>query len=57
MNGMLKQFICKFLIVYLDDIFVSSKEREEHLKRVNSILQRLREEKLFVNIIKCSLMK
>ena len=44
-----------FFIVYLDDIFIFSKSLDEHLLHIRSVLERLREEKLLINLKKCSL--
>lgn len=41
MNEMLKKFIGKFVIVYLDDILIFSKTREEHFRHVRSALEKL----------------
>jgi hypothetical protein len=41
MNEVLKDFICKFLIVYLYDILVFSKTKEEHLRHLTLVMRRL----------------
>ena len=41
MNEVLKEFIGKFVIVYLDDILIFSKMREEHFRHVRSVLKKL----------------
>ena len=57
MNEVLKKFLGKFVIVYLDDIFIFSKSLDEHLLHIHSVLERLREEKLLINLKKCSFVK
>jgi hypothetical protein len=44
MNEVLKYFIGKFVIVYLDDILVFNKTEEEHLRHLNMVLRRLHQE-------------
>jgi hypothetical protein len=46
MNEALKEFIGKFVIVYLDDILVFSRIVAEHLKNLATVVQRLQQEKL-----------
>ena len=57
MNEVLKRFLGKFVIVYLDDIMIFNKTKEEHLEHVRKLLQRLKEEKLMINMKKCSFMQ
>jgi hypothetical protein len=57
MNEFLKDFIGKFFIVYLDDILVYSKTVAEHLKHLATVMQKLQQEKLLINMKKSSLMK
>ena len=57
MNEVLKEFIGKFVIVYLDDILVYSRFKEEHLRHLNYVLQKLQQETLLLNLKKCLFMK
>ena len=41
MNEVLKEFIAKFVIVYLDDILVFSQTREEHLRHLQYVMKKL----------------
>jgi hypothetical protein len=56
MNKVLKEFIRKFVIVYLDDILVFSKTTMEHLKHLATVMQKLQQEKLLINMKKSSFM-
>ena len=56
MNGVLRDFIGKFVIVYLDDILFFSQTEEEHLKHMRYVLERLQQETLLVNEKKCTFM-
>jgi hypothetical protein len=57
MNEVLKDFIGKFGIVYLDDILVFIKTEEEHLKHLRLVMKKLHQEKLLINLKKSSFMK
>ena len=46
-----------FFIVCLNDILIFSKSLDEHLFHIRSVLERLREEKLLINLRKCSFVK
>jgi hypothetical protein len=57
MNTVLAPFIGKFVLVYLDDILIYSKTEEEHLSHIRTILQTLRQHKLYVKLSKCEFFK
>jgi hypothetical protein len=57
MNGVLKELIGNFVIVYLDDILIFSQSREEHLNHMTLVLSKLKNEKLLMNLKKCSFVK
>ena len=53
MNYVFKDLLDVCVLVYLDDILIFSKTREEHLKHIRIVFERLRKFKLFVNLKKC----
>jgi hypothetical protein len=57
MNEVLKDFIGKFVIVYLDDILIFNKTGAEHLKYLAAVIRRLQQEKLLINMKKSSFMR
>jgi hypothetical protein len=57
MNEVLREFISKFVIVYLDDILIFSKTKAEHLKHLAAVMKKLQQEKLLINMRKSSFMK
>jgi hypothetical protein len=52
-NNVLKEYIDKFVIVYLDDILVYSQTPEEHTEHVRTVLETLLERKLRLKLSKC----
>jgi len=57
MNEVLKDFIGKFVIVYLDDRLIFNKTVEENLRHLTLVMRRLQQEKLLINLKKSSFMK
>jgi len=54
MNGIFRDYLDKFVIVFMDDILVYSKSEEEHEHHLRLVLQVLREHQLYANMGKCS---
>ena len=52
MNHILRSFIGKFVVVYFDDILIYSKNMDDHLLHLRTILETLRSEKLYANLKK-----
>lgn len=57
MNEMIKECIGKFMIVYLDKILIFSRSREEHLRYVQKMLEKLQQNKLLINLKKCTFLQ
>ena len=52
-NDLFRDYLDKFVIIYIDDLLIFSKSLEEHKRHVTQVLQRLREHKLFAKPEKC----
>lgn len=53
MNNIFSQYLDKFVLVFIDDIMVYSKTKEEHKEHLRIVLQTLRKHKLYTNFDKC----
>ena len=53
MNRVFKPFLDQFVVVFIDDILVYSKSKEQHEEHLRIVLQILREKKLFAKLKKC----
>jgi hypothetical protein len=54
MNSILRPYIDKFVLVYLDDILIYSNSAEEHREHLRLVLEVLREHKLYARPLKCT---
>ena len=53
MNRVCKPYLDKFVIVFIDDILIYSKNKKEHEGHLRTILELLRKEKLYAKFSKC----
>jgi len=53
MEYMNRIYLDKFVVVFIDDIVIYSKNEEEHAEHLNIELQMLKEKKLYVKLSKC----
>lgn len=53
MNSVFMNELDKFVVVFIDDILVYSKNKEEHAEHLRVVLQRLRDHKLYAKFSKC----
>ena len=53
-HSILHEFLDRFVVVYLDDILIYSRNEEEHTQHIRQVLQILRDNHLYAKASKCS---
>ena len=53
MNRVFRPYVDQFVVVFIDDILVYSKDAQEHEQHLKIVLQMLREKKLYAKLSKC----
>ena len=53
MNQVFEDYLDKFVIVFIDNILVYSKKKEEHTEHLQLVLQRLKAKELYAKFKKC----
>ncbi|GJX33220.1 putative reverse transcriptase domain-containing protein [Tanacetum coccineum] len=53
MNRVCKPYLDKFMIVFIDDILIYSKNKQEHEEHLKQILELLKKEELYAKFSKC----
>uniref|UniRef100_A0A1J3GIM6 RNA-directed DNA polymerase n=1 Tax=Noccaea caerulescens TaxID=107243 RepID=A0A1J3GIM6_NOCCA len=54
MNNVFREYLDKCVIVFIDDILIYSKSKEEHDWHLRVVLNKLREQKLYAKLSKCN---
>jgi hypothetical protein len=53
MNRIFHPYLDKFVVVFIDDILVYSKDQDEHVEHLRIVLQILKEKQLYAKLSKC----
>ena len=53
MNMVFKDYLDKFIVVFIDDIFTYSQTKEEHVEHLKITLQTLKEKQSYAQFKKC----
>ena len=53
MNRVFRPYMDQFVVVFIDDILVYSRDEQEHEQHLKIVLQTLREKKLYAKLSKC----
>jgi hypothetical protein len=53
MNRVFMEYLDKFVVVFIDDILIFSKNEETHDKHLRMVLQKLRENQIYAKLNKC----
>ena len=57
MHGIFHPYLDKFVLIFIDDILVYSKNVEEHKERLRMVLEMLRKHQLYAKFSKCDFFK
>jgi hypothetical protein len=53
MNKVFMEYLDKFVVVFIDDILVYSRNEKEHEEHLHQVLQMLRDHRLYAKLSKC----
>jgi hypothetical protein len=53
MDKVFMEYLDKFVVVFIDNIYVYSKSEEEHEEHIRLVMQKLRDHRLYVKLSKC----
>jgi hypothetical protein len=53
MNKVFMEYLNKFMVVFIDDILVYSRNEEKHEEHLRLVVQKLRENQLYAKLSKC----
>ncbi|KAI2645263.1 Transposon Tf2-8 polyprotein [Labeo rohita] len=53
MNEVFREYLHRFVVVYIDDILIYSRNQAEHRQHVQQVLHKLRQHSLFLKLEKC----
>ncbi|KAI2667189.1 Transposon Tf2-8 polyprotein [Labeo rohita] len=53
LNEVFREYLHRFVVVYIDDILIYSRNQAEHRQHVQQVLQKLRQHSLFLKLEKC----
>ena len=53
MNRVFRPYVDRFVVVFIDDIIVYSKDRDDHDTHIRVVLETLRNEQLYAKLSKC----
>ena len=57
MDGVLRPYLGKFVVVFLDDILIFNKTEEEHIEHLRLVFEKLRTQALYAKQSKCDFFK
>jgi hypothetical protein len=53
MNKVFMEYLDKFVIVFINDILVRTKDEKEHAEHLRLVLQKLQDHRLYTKLSKC----
>ena len=57
MNSIFNKYLDHFVLIFIDDILIYSKTKEEHQQHLEIVLQTLRENQMYAKFKKCEFFK
>ena len=57
LSDLVGEYLDKFVLVFLDDVFIYSANPQDHLAHLRKLLGKLKEHQLFAKASKCEILK